>query len=79
MSDSPQAKCQRCDCNLEFIAYHKIHIDPISVGQILNTGVKADIYKCPKCGHLEFFESDTGLDMRQREPSDGKDFDYGGF
>ena len=88
MNETPEVKCLRCSEPLTFIGYRRLELDPIALSQGFFPAVTLDFYQCPKCGHVEMFQSDSGLDIRSRKLDPEKidelkrskeEYDYRGF
>lgn len=78
--------CLRCNAPMEFIMREKIQLGQTGwllgdLPNLLSGAMELDIYSCPRCGKVEFFQSDTGPEgslPQKKCPRCGKthDFDY---
>ncbi|BDF68245.1 hypothetical protein CE91St43_22170 [Oscillospiraceae bacterium] len=80
-----QIDCLRCRTKMQYVSSEKIQLGQTgwmlgNLPNLLAGAMEVDVYSCPVCGKLEFFQSENVEDdLPQRQcPKCGKmhDFDY---
>lgn len=80
-------ECLRCDSKMKFLKSEKIQLGQAGwflgdLPHLISGGMEVDIYVCPACGKIEFFQSEGVGENRSlpqvKCPKCGKmhDFDY---
>lgn len=67
-------RCPRCPAKLAFIGTKKLHEGTRwgvlgDLAELFVNRESFDLYVCPRCGRVEFFVSDIGVQYRPREES----------
>ncbi|MGQ0637085.1 MAG: hypothetical protein ACT4QC_20945 [Planctomycetaceae bacterium] len=66
---TPPISCLRCRCDLDHMGTKSFHEGPRwgfigDLGELFVNKEHFDVYRCPRCGHVEFFIDGVGEQFR---------------
>ena len=70
-SDAAPLRCPRCDRELDYMGTKSFHEGTRwgalgDLGELFVNKERLDVYRCPRCGRVEFFVDGVGEDLRPR-------------